>query len=64
MKYINHENVLKKMSSRLMVNSVFKGLFFLATLFGLVVLSVLLYRVFTQGIGYLDLQFLQKEIKH
>jgi len=59
MKYINHENVLKKMSSRLMVNSVFKGLFFLATLFGLIVLSVLLYRVFTQGIGYLDLQFLQ-----
>ncbi|MGE6752054.1 phosphate ABC transporter permease PstA [Rossellomorea sp. NPDC071047] len=59
MKYINHENVLKKMSSRLMVNSVFKGLFFLATLFGLVVLAVLLYRVFTQGIGYLDLQFLQ-----
>ncbi|KAA0560702.1 phosphate ABC transporter permease PstA [Rossellomorea aquimaris] len=59
MKYINHENVLKKMSSRLMVNSVFKGLFFLATLFGLVVLCVLLYRVFTQGIGYLDLQFLQ-----
>ncbi|WRP05276.1 phosphate ABC transporter permease PstA [Rossellomorea aquimaris] len=59
MKYINQENVLRKMSSRLMVNSVFKGLFFLATLFGLVVLSVLLYRVFTQGIGYLDLQFLQ-----
>ncbi|MGM0842044.1 MAG: phosphate ABC transporter permease PstA [Bacillota bacterium] len=59
MKYINQENVLKKMSSRLMVNSVFKGLFLMATLFGLVVLSVLLYRVFTQGIGYLDLQFLQ-----
>ncbi|TYS87636.1 phosphate ABC transporter permease PstA [Rossellomorea aquimaris] len=59
MKYINQENVLKKMSSRLMVNSIFKGLFLLATLFGLVVLSVLLYRVFTQGIGYLDLQFLQ-----
>ncbi|MCA1063402.1 phosphate ABC transporter permease PstA [Rossellomorea sp. AcN35-11] len=59
MKYINQENVLKKMSSRLMVNSIFKGLFFLATLFGLAVLSVLLYRVFTQGIGYLDLQFLQ-----
>ncbi|MGG1628769.1 phosphate ABC transporter permease PstA [Rossellomorea sp. NRS-1567] len=59
MKYINQENVLKKMSSRLMVNSVFKGLFLMATLFGLVILSVLLYRVFTQGIGYLDLQFLQ-----
>ncbi|MEL3972822.1 phosphate ABC transporter permease PstA [Rossellomorea oryzaecorticis] len=59
MKHINQDNVLKKMSSRLAVNQIFRALFFLATLFGLVVLAVLLYRVFTQGIGYLDLQFLQ-----
>jgi phosphate transport system permease protein len=59
MKHINQDNVLKKMSSRLAVNQLFRALFFLATLFGLVVLAVLLYRVFTQGIGYLDLQFLQ-----
>jgi phosphate transport system permease protein len=59
MKHINQENVLKKMSSRLAVNQIFRALFFLATLFGLVVLAVLIYRVFTQGIGYLDLQFLQ-----
>ncbi|MGR3765033.1 phosphate ABC transporter permease PstA [Rossellomorea sp. NS-SX7] len=59
MKHINQENVLKKMTSRLAVNQIFRALFFLATLFGLVVLAVLLYRVFTQGIGYLDLQFLQ-----
>jgi phosphate transport system permease protein len=59
MKHINQDNVLKKMSTRLAVNQVFRGLFFLATLFGLVVLAVLLYRVITQGIGYLDLQFLQ-----
>ncbi|MEG9297280.1 phosphate ABC transporter permease PstA [Mangrovibacillus sp. Mu-81] len=59
MKQINQDHVLKKMSSRLAVNHLFRALFFLATLFGLVVLAVLLYRVFTQGIGYLDLQFLQ-----
>ncbi|NQD68055.1 phosphate ABC transporter permease PstA [Bacillus haikouensis] len=59
MKHVNQDNVLKKMSSRLAVNQLFRSLFFLATLFGMVVLSVLLYRVFTQGIGYLDLQFLQ-----
>jgi phosphate transport system permease protein len=59
MKHINQDNVLKKMSSRLAVNQIFRGLFFLATLFGLVVLAVLLYRVITQGFGYLDLQFLQ-----
>jgi phosphate transport system permease protein len=59
MKHINQENVLKKMSSRLAVNQIFRALFFMATLFGLVVLAVLIYRVLTQGIGYLDLQFLQ-----
>jgi phosphate transport system permease protein len=59
MKHINQDNVLKKMSSRLAVNQIFRALFFMATLFGLVVLAVLIYRVFTQGIGYLDLQFLQ-----
>jgi phosphate transport system permease protein len=59
MKQINQDHVLKKMSSRLAVNHLFRTLFFLATLFGLVVLAVLLYRVFTQGIGYLDFQFLQ-----
>jgi phosphate transport system permease protein len=59
MKHVNQDNVLKKMSSRIAVNQLFRSLFFLATLFGMVVLSVLLYRVFTQGIGYLDLQFLQ-----
>jgi phosphate transport system permease protein len=59
MKHINQDNVLKKMSSRLAVNQIFRALFFMATLFGLVVLAVLIYRVLTQGIGYLDLQFLQ-----
>ncbi|WP_064091490.1 phosphate ABC transporter permease PstA [Rossellomorea aquimaris] len=58
MKYINQDIVNKKMSSRLNINMAFKGIFLASTLFGLVVLAVLLYRVFTQGIGYLDLDFL------
>jgi phosphate transport system permease protein len=59
MKLINHESVLMKMKSRLVSNNLSKVVFFTATMFGLFILAVLLYRIFTQGIGYLDLQFLQ-----
>ncbi|MDF2855529.1 MAG: phosphate transporter permease [Neobacillus sp.] len=59
MKLVNHESVVKRMKTRLFVNRTSKAIFFAATMFGLLVLAVLLYRVFTQGIGYLDLQFLQ-----
>lgn len=58
MKLINHEIVKKKMKSRLYKNVLFKGIFLLATLFGLLVLGILLYRVISQGIGYLDWQFM------
>lgn len=46
------------MKSRLYKNVLFKGIFLLATLFGLLVLGILLYRVISQGIGYLDWQFM------
>ena len=59
MKLVNHESVVKRMKTRLFVNRTSKAIFFVATMFGLLVLAVLLYRVFTQGFGYLDLQFLQ-----
>lgn len=58
MKLVNHSEVIKRMKPRLMKNVIMKGLFFSATLFGLIVLGVLFYRVLTQGIGYLDFQFL------
>ncbi|MEK4748260.1 phosphate ABC transporter permease PstA [Niallia sp. FSL W8-0177] len=58
MKLVNHAEVIKRMKPRLMKNIIMKGLFFSATLFGLIVLGVLFYRVLTQGIGYLDFQFL------
>lgn len=57
MKYIDHGSVVKRMGSRMVVNKIFKTLFFLATLFALLVLGVLFYRIFTQGIGYLSLDF-------
>ncbi|WP_374717953.1 phosphate ABC transporter permease PstA [Neobacillus sp.] len=47
------------MKARLKVNLFAKILFFAAMMFGLFILGVLLYRIFSQGIGYLDLQFLQ-----
>ncbi|MCL6571983.1 MAG: phosphate ABC transporter permease PstA [Bacillus sp. (in: Bacteria)] len=59
MKLINHKSVVKQMKSRLALNIISKSIFFVATMFGLVVLGVLLYRIVTQGFGYLDLQFLQ-----
>lgn len=43
---------------RLIKNYIIKWLFFLTTLFGIAVLAILLYRVSTQGIGYLDWGFL------
>lgn len=59
MKLINHDSVIKRMRSRLVSNAISRSIFFAATMFGLLILGVLLYRIFTQGFGYLDLQFLQ-----
>lgn len=59
MKLIDKNIVAKKMPIRLTTNLVLKGLFFLATLVGLLVLAILFYRIFTQGIGYISLDFFQ-----
>ncbi|MEH6946190.1 phosphate ABC transporter permease PstA [Bacillus sp. JJ634] len=59
MKLIDKTIVAKKMPIRIVRNTILKGLFFLATTFGLLVLGILLYRIFTQGIGYLDWDFFQ-----
>lgn len=59
MKLINEELVSKKMTGRLLKNTIFKLFFLASTLFGLVILSILLYRIFTQGLGYLNLDFFQ-----
>lgn len=58
MHYMNHTQVQKRMSTRLLKNYLAKLLFLLSTLFGLVVLAALIYRVVTQGVHWIDLDFL------
>lgn len=48
----------KQIQRRITKNKLAKGVFFTGTLFGMVVLAALLIRIFTQGIGYLDFDFL------
>ncbi|HEY4552323.1 MAG TPA: phosphate ABC transporter permease PstA [Bacillaceae bacterium] len=57
MELINREKVVKRIETRLLKNTLSKWMFLLAASFGLIVLGVLLYRIFTQGIGYLDSGF-------
>lgn len=58
MRYIEQEKVVKRMNGRLVVNTIFKGLFMAATLLALLALVVLLYRIITQGYSHLSLDFL------
>ncbi|WP_026558742.1 MULTISPECIES: phosphate ABC transporter permease PstA [Bacillaceae] len=62
MKYVNVEQVQKKMGSRLFANNLAKGLFLLATLFGLVILLTLIYRVYSDSIGWIDFQFITSKL--
>lgn len=59
MQLIDKKKVAKKINFRLGKNKIFKSLFFLATMVGLIVLGILLYRILSQGLGYLNLDFLQ-----
>ena len=62
MKYVDVEQVQKKMGSRLLVNNLARTLFLLATLFGLVVLLTLIYRVVSDSIGWIDFQFITSKL--
>lgn len=62
MKYVDTTQVQKKMSSRLLTNRIAKTLFLLATLFGLLVLVVLIYRVVAQSLGWVDFDFLNNRL--
>lgn len=59
MKLIDQNIVAKRMPVRLALNTILKGVFALATIVALLVLGILLYRILTQGIGYLDADFFQ-----
>ena len=58
MKYVDEAVVEKRMRARIRNNSILKYIFLLSTLFGLVVLAVLLVRVFSQGIAWLNWDFI------
>src|SRR5690625_5460584 len=58
MKYLDQAQVTKKMNTRIIINHAAKSIFLLATLFGLVVLAILIARVVIQGIGWINLDFL------
>lgn len=58
MKHVNIAQVQKKLNTRLFTNNIAKTIFFLSTLFGLVILVILFYRVISQSLGWIDLQFL------
>ncbi|MEO4052373.1 phosphate ABC transporter permease PstA [Solibacillus sp. CAU 1738] len=58
MKYLNNTIVMKRMNRRLKMNTVWKTIFIFATSFALLTLVILLARVFSQGLGYLNFDFL------
>lgn len=58
MRYIEQEKVVKRMNGRLVINTIFKGLFMAATLLALLALVILMYRIVTQGYSHLSLDFL------
>ncbi|RFB14745.1 phosphate ABC transporter permease PstA [Bacillus sp. HNG] len=58
MKYVDADQVQKKMGSRLLTNRITKIIFLLSTLIGLVVLVMLFYRVIADGLGWINLDFI------
>ncbi|WP_080845077.1 phosphate ABC transporter permease PstA [Cytobacillus gottheilii] len=62
MKHIDTKLVEKKMGPRLALNTVAKNIFLAATLFGLLVLVILIYRVVSDSIGWIDLEFLTNKL--
>lgn len=58
MKYVDTAQIEKKLNVRLVKNNVAKVIFFIATMVGLVVLSILIFRVLSQGISWINMDFI------
>ncbi len=58
MRYIEHDNVVRRMNGRNLVNKLFKSIFLLATLSALLALVILLYQIVSQGANHLSFDFL------
>lgn len=62
MKHVNREQVQQKMNGRILKNNILKTIFFLSTLFGLVVLAILIIRVIMQGASWINIDFLTNRL--
>lgn len=58
MEITKQNQMIQNIPTRLLKNKFFTLLFLLSTLTGLLVLGILLYRIFSQGIGYINWDFL------
>ncbi|MEG0450816.1 MAG: phosphate ABC transporter permease PstA [Lysinibacillus sp.] len=58
MRYLEDAAVMKRMGARIVWNKLWKSLFFLATIFALITLGILLYRIVSQGGSYISFDFL------
>lgn len=58
MKHVDVAHVQKRLTTRLILNTFSKWIFFLSTIFGLIVLGVLLYRVISEGLDWINWDFL------
>jgi len=56
--YIDLDVVQSRMKKRIVFNQITKGLFLVSSLFGLVVLAILLYQVISDSMGWIDIDFL------
>ena len=55
---LNMESVQKRTKNRILLDKIAKVLFFLSTVFAIVVLGILIFRIWNQSIGWLNLKFL------
>lgn len=60
--YLNPARVKKRMQRRVIIDQLAKGIFVLSTLMALFILCILIYRIYTQSIGWLSIRFLTKNL--
>ncbi len=60
--FLNNEIANKRMSRRILLDKLSRKVFSLSTIFALVILGILFYRVGSQSVGWLDLKFLTSNL--
>ena len=53
MRMLNHKKIQENMASRFLKDRIYKLLFYMAILFSIVILLILLFQIFEKGISYL-----------